>query len=465
MNLLDPSHREAIRIEAGTTLRIGFPIIIAQLLQMSMNFVDTVMAGRLSALDLAAVAIGSSILLPFLVFGLGTVMAVNPIVAQNFGSRRFDQIGSNLRQTLWISQIIALPFFFAVRNLQPVMHWIGVDPQVIPVADGYLLAISWGLFPVMAYGALRYFNEGMSVTRPGMYVALIGTLANIPLNYILMYGALGFPALGAIGTGYASAIVYLLMFLSILIFTTTFKPYKRFYIFDQFHLPNRIHFQEMLTIGVPIGVSATMEVTLFAVVSLLMGTLGMIAVAGHQIAINIASLAFMIPFGLSMAITARVGQSAGRNRMEEARFRGVVGIGLCTLFMCITALLMILFPNAIVSIYTSDIAVREVAVQLIFMAAIFQISDGLQVGAFGALRGLKDTRFPMVVNIFAYGVAGLSLAWYLGIYRDWGGVGLWIGLIVGLTLTGIFHNLRFLYKSRTPVTDPESKPVSPPEQN
>lgn len=448
MKWMDPALRERIQKEARTTLRVGLPIIIAQLLQMSMNFVDTVMAGRLSALDLAAVAIGSSILLPFLVFGLGTVMAVNPIVAQNFGSRRFDQIGSNVRQTLWISQIIALPFFFTIRNLNLLMVWIGVAPEIIPIAEGYLLAISWGLFPVMAYGALRYFNEGMSVTRPGMYVALIGTLANIPLNYILMYGKLGIPALGAVGTGYASAIVYLLMFLSILIFTFNFKPYRRFYIFDQFRLPDRTHFREMLTIGVPIGVSATMEVTMFAAVSLLMGTLGTIAVAGHQIAINVASLAFMIPFGLSMAITARVGQSAGRNRLDEARFRGLVGIALCTFFMTLTALLMVLFPEPIISIYTTDQPVRVVALQLLFMAAIFQISDGLQVGAFGALRGLKDTRFPMVVNIFAYGAAGLTLAWYLGIYLEWGALGLWIGLIVGLSLTGLFHNLRFLYMTR-----------------
>lgn len=449
MQHFDRSYRHRIIREAGTTLKVGIPIILAQLLQMSMNFVDTVMAGRLSALDLAAVAIGSSILLPFLVFGLGTLMAVNPIVAQNFGSRKFNQIGANARQTLWLSQLIALPFFFIIRNLEPLMTGIGVTAEVIPVSDGYLNAISWGIFPVLAYGALRYFNEGISVTRPGMYVALIGTIANIPLNYVLMYGKLGFPQLGAVGTGYASAIVYLIMFLSIFVFTYSFIPYKRFGIFTRFRLPEKKYLAELVSIGTPIGISATMEVSMFAIVSLLMGALGTIAVAGHQIAINFAAMTFMVPFGLSMAITARVGQSTGKGRTGEARFKGFVGVGLCTIFMTFTAILMILFPEYIVAVYTNNPDVADMAVKLLFMAAIFQISDGLQVGGFGALRGLKDTRKPMYVNIFAYIIVGLSLAWYLGIYIDKGPLGLWTGLIVGLTIAGILHNLRFFYKTRS----------------
>ncbi len=444
---IDRSYRYRIMEEAGTTLKVGFPIILAQLLQMSMNFVDTVMAGRLSALDLAAVAIGSSVLLPFLVFGLGTLMAVNPIVAQNYGSRRFNQIGSNARQVLWMSQLIALPFFFIIRNLDFVMIGIGVESEVIPVASGYLKAISWGIFPGFAYGALRYFNEGLSVSRPGMYVALVGTLANIPLNYVLMFGKFGFPQLGAIGTGYASAIVYMIMFLCIFAFTYSFKPYKRFDIFGRFRLPEKTYMKEIASIGFPIGISATMEVSMFAIVSLLMGALGTIAVAGHQIAINFAAMTFMVPFGLSMAITARVGQSAGKGKMGEARFKGFVGVGLCTLFMSFTAVLMILFPEYIVAIYTNDADVADMAVQLLFMAAIFQISDGLQVGGFGALRGLKDTKKPMYVNIFAYLVVGLTLAWYLGIHLDIGPIGLWTGLIVGLTIAGILHNIRFFIKT------------------
>src|SRR5690625_5274392 len=443
-----PVIKERVLPEAAKTLKVGFPIMIAQLIQMSMTFIDTVLAGRLSAVDLAAVAVGYSLMMPFMVFGMGTVMSINPIVAQRAGSRRFDKIGSSLRQTSWVSQLLALLFFLILRNLDKLMILIGIEGEVIPVAGGYLKAISWGMFPVMAYGALRYFNEGLSVTRPGMYAALIGLIFNIPLNYILMYGSFGFPPLGAIGTGYATATVYLLMFLFMMGFTWRFEPYRRFHLFDRFRLPEKRSLKEILGLGLPIGVSSAMEMSLFAIVSLMMATLGTVAVAAHQIAINVSGMTYMIPFGLSMAITARVGHSAGRGDTAEARFRGYVGVALCTLFMCLTAVLIILFPDVIASIYTVDMEVAALAVQMLFMAAIFQLSDGLQVGGFGALRGLKDTRFPMVVNIIPYAGAGLSLAWLFGIHLDYGPIGLWTGLITGLTLAAIMHNIRFWWKTR-----------------
>ena len=199
-----------------------------------------------------------------------------------------------------------------------------------------------------------------------------------------------------------------------------------------------------------------MEVTMFAVVSLLVSTISTIAIAGHQVAINFASMAFMIPFGLSVAISSRVGLSVGRNRPWEARFRGFVGIGVCSFIMCCTAMVMYLFPNTIAAIYTDDPEVISIAVQLLIMAAIFQISDGLQVSGFGALRGLKDTKTPMYVNLFAYWVIGIPTAYILGFKTGLGAPGLWVGLIAGLTIAGILHNLRFYIKTARWV--PERKP-------
>lgn len=446
----ESTYRTDIKQEVKTLFRVGLPVIAAQLLQMSMSFVDTVMAGRLSPEDLAAIAVGASVMLPFIVLSMGCMMAVNPIVAQNLGGRRFFQIGKNARQVLWLSQILALPSFFILRNLEIVMVLMDVTEEIIPIATGYLKAISWGIFPVYAYGALRYFNEGLSATRPAMYVALIGTLVNIPANYVLMYGKLGFPQLGAIGTGYASAIVYVVMFAVMLWFTYRFQPYKRFDIFGKFRWPEKKYLKELLQIGVPIGISSTMEVTMFAGVSLLISTISAVAVAGHQVAINFAAMTFMIPFGLSIAITARVGQSIGRRKVAEARFRGYIGVVISTLVMTCTALFMFLFPELITSIYTHDAEVTEIAVQLLYMAAIFQISDGLQVSGFGALRGLKDTKIPMFVNLFAYWVIGLPLAYYLGFIAEYGAPGLWVGLIAGLTIAGILHNIRFYKQTKTP---------------
>ncbi|MGD8426503.1 MAG: MATE family efflux transporter [Balneolaceae bacterium] len=437
------SEKYNLRKEAGITLKIGLPVIIAQLLQMSMNFVDTVMAGNLSADALAAVAVGGAVFIPFAMLAAGILMAITPIVAQLVGARNFEKIGVNVRQGLWLSFILALPIFFLIRNLEFVMHFLDVTPSIIPIAQGYLDAISWGIFGVCGYMALRFFNEGMSVTRPAMYFALLGVFVNIPANYIFMYGKLGMPQLGAIGCGYASAIVGCVMFLGMLIFTINHKPYDRFEIFTKFRMPEWEYLKEILHVGVPIGLSSTMEVTMFALVSLLMGSLSAVAVAGHQVAINFSAMTFMVPFGLSTAVTTRVGNAIGKGSMHEARRRGYVGIGLATLFMSTTAILMYLFPDVITSMYTQDPQVQSVAISLLYMAAIFQISDGLQVSGYGALRGLKDTKIPMIVNLIAYWLIGLPLGYYLGIKRGIGPQGLWMGLIAGLTVAAILHNIRF----------------------
>lgn len=437
------SEKQNLRKEAATTLKIGLPVIIAQLLQMSMNFVDTVMAGNLSAEDLAAVAVGGAVFIPFMMLAAGILMAITPIVAQLVGGRNLKEIGVNVRQGLWLSLILAIPIFFLIRNLEFVMHFLEVTPSIIPIAQGYLNAISWGVFGISGFMALRFFNEGMSATRPAMYIALLGVFVNILANYIFMYGKLGIPELGAVGCGYASAIVGYVMFLGMLLFTMTHKPYERFDIFSSIRKPEWGYLKEILKVGIPIGLSSTMEVTMFALISLLMGSLSAIAVAGHQVAINFSAMTFMVPFGLSTAITTRVGNAIGKGKILEARQRGYVGITMATSFMSLMAVLMYLFPDVITGIYTQDPEVQKVAISLLYMAAIFQISDGLQVSGYGALRGLKDTTVPMIVNFIAYWVVGLPLGYYLGITRNIGPQGLWMGLIAGLTIAAILHNIRF----------------------
>ena len=448
MNQPTLTYRDEIKKEARLLMVIGGPVIVTQLLQISMSFVDTIMAGRLSPEDLAAIAVGTSVLMPVVVLCLGCMMAVTPIVAQNVGRRAFQHIGKNARQVLWLSQILALPGFLLIRNLDFVFVFMGVTEEIIPIAAGYLKAISWGMFPAFAYGALRHFNEGLSVTRPAMYIAIIGTLVNIPANYVLMFGKLGFPQLGAVGTGYASSIVFTIMFIAMLWFTVSHKPFKRFDIFGKFRWPEKKYLSELLRVGTPIGISSSMEVSMFATVSLLISTLSTVEVAGHQVAINVAAICFMIPLGLSIAISARVGNSIGKNRPAEARFRGYIGVGISTLFMICTATLLLLFPEGITSIYTADKEVTDIAVQLLYLAAIFQISDGLQVSGYGALRGLKDTKIPMYVNLVAYWIIGIPVAYLLGFTFGYGAPGFWVGLIAGLTVAGILHNVRFFRQTK-----------------
>lgn len=435
--------KKDIKKEGQKLLQIGSPIIATQLISMGLNFTDTVMAGNLSALDLAAVAIGNAIFMPIAIFCMATLIAINPVVSQFLGARKFEEIGKSARQLLWLILLLSIPAFFLLRNIEIIMHWLNVTPEIIPIAGSYLKAISWGTLPLLVYSGIRYFSEGLSVTKPAMYIAIGALLVNIGANYVLMYGKLGFPELGAVGTGYATSIVCLFEAVVFVTFTASFKPFKRFNIFARTKGPEWKYIRELIRIGIPNGVSSSMEILLFAAVSLLMGSLSIKAAAAHQIAINVASAMFMIPLGLSMAISQRVGFSLGQGSVEKARFRGFVGIGICAGVMTLTAILLFLAPDLIISIYTKDPEVATVAVSLLFMAAVFQISDGLQVGGFGALRGLKDTRIPMVVNFISYWLIGFPVGYYLGIIRNIGPEGLWIGLISGLTVAAVLHNYRF----------------------
>ncbi|HKK25618.1 MAG TPA: MATE family efflux transporter [Gracilimonas sp.] len=432
-----------IKKEGKKLLQIGSPIIATQLISMGLNFTDTVMAGNLSALDLAAVAIGNAIFMPVAIFCMATLIAINPVVSQFLGARKFDEIGKSARQLLWLILLLSIPAFFLLRNMDIIMYWIDVTPEIVPIADGYLKAISWGTLPLMVYAGIRYFSEGLSVTKPAMYIAIGALILNIGANYVLMYGKLGFPQLGAVGTGYATSIVCLFEAIVFVAFTASFKPFKRFNIFSRTKGPEWKYIRELMRIGFPNGISTSMEILLFATVSLLMGSLSVKAAAAHQIAINVASAMFMIPFGLSMAISQRVGFSIGQGSVDKARFRGFIGIAMCAGFMTLTAMLLFLVPDLIIRIYTQDPEVATLAVSLLFMAAIFQISDGLQVGGFGALRGLKDTRIPMVVNFISYWLIGFPVGYYLGIIKNVGPEGLWIGLICGLTVAAVLHNYRF----------------------
>ena len=431
--------------ESKRIIYLGLPIIIGQVLQMSMGFVDTVMAGNLSPEDLAAVAIGSSFMTPVFVFSMGLLMAMNSIISQNLGSGKILEIGRNFRQAVYLSQIMAWISFFVVRNLEWMMVYLGIEQQVVDLAQGYIEAMSWGLPAITLYMVFRFFNEGISITRPTMYFAFVGLLFNILGNYTLMFGNFGFPALGAVGTGWASSIVAFAMLIGIAIYTLSRKAYEKYQLLSDFRKPDFEYMKEIITIGTPIGISTFMEVSMFATVALLMGKMGTAIVAGHQIAINITALIFMIPLGLSNAITVRVGQARGRGDWEGVKRSGFAGIGITVGIMLVTATMLITIPEFLVGIYTDDSNVQSIAVSLLAMAAIFQISDGLQVSGAGALRGLKDTKIPMIVNFTAYWLIGIPAGYAFGLWLDYGPQGLWVGLICGLTVAAILHNARFVW--------------------
>lgn len=408
-----------------------------------MGVTDTVMAGRLSATDLAAVALGSSLWLPIYLACVGLLMALSPTVAQLMGARRLAYIGPVFRQALWLALAIAVAATTLTRHVALAMPWLNIDPAITPIADEYLDAIAWGMPAVCLYLALRFVSEGVGHTKPIMYIQLVALIVNAAGNYALMYGQWGAPALGAVGAGWSSAIVLCIDAVLMLAYVATHSRYYPLNLFTRIDRPVAREIGQLLKLGTPIAATITMEVGLFTAVALLMGSLGVVVVAAHQIAINYAGLMFMIPLGISMAITIRVGHAAGAGDLIQVRVVGVLGMGMSVLVMAISAMIILIIPDKIVAIYTSEPAVAELAMQLLFMAALFQLSDGLQVSAVGALRGLKDTAHPMLITFLAYWVVGLPLAWLLGIDRALGPQGLWVGLILGLTVAAILLSIRF----------------------
>ena len=434
--------------ESSLTLKLGLPVIIAHLLQILMQFVDTIMAGHVSSHDLAGLAIATALYHPVFLLMLGILITLGPIIAQLFGAEKQQEIVTNVIQGLWLSQVFAFLSILILANLEPVLYWMGYEAEVIRIASHYLKALCWGMPFVYAFNVLRMFSEGLSITRPTMYISVIGLGVNIVSNYALMFGYFGFPAMGAVGAGWATSMVYLVMFCAMLAFclkALIFENYRRFIVFRK---PSWLYLREILRIGIPNGFGMAAEVGLFATISLLMGTFGVTAIAGHQIAINIASVTFMLPMGLSIIISIRVGQAKGRSDYTATRYSGYAGIILCVLIMAITATVFVNFPEMIVALYSDDPDVSTLAVQLLYMAAVFQLSDGMQVGALGALRGLKDTRVPFITNLVAYWGIGLPIAYLVGVYFYFGPVGMWVGLIVGLSIAAVLHSWRFQILTR-----------------
>jgi multidrug resistance protein, MATE family len=441
---LQQTRRARGLVEATGILRLAGPLVANNLALAGMNFADTVMAGRLGTVDLAAVAVGGSAWMIVFLMGLGILMAVSPVVAHAYGAGRWEEAGVSLRQALWLSQGLALLAFTLLLGAGPLLAAIGVDPEVVPLTSGYLFAISFGLPGVFAFLAMRFMTEGVGWTRPIMYAAAVGLVVNVFGNWVLMYGNLGFPKLGAMGCGIASAIAMWSMLATMLIYLLRSRRYERYALWARFEGPRWPVQREILGLGLPIAASVEAEAGLFAGAALIMATLGATQVAGHQIAINYAATMFMVPLAFHSATTIRVGQALGRGEAAQARRAGWAGIGLCGLFMLASAIVLFLFRDRIAAFYTSDPELLPLATALLTMAMVFQVSDGLQVGAAGALRGFKDTRVPMLMNVGSYWLVAFPMAWYAGVHARLGPVAVWVALIAGLTLTALLLNMRFM---------------------
>lgn len=467
--LLLPRHLKLRRIESVRLIGLALPILGAQLAQIGMGTADVAMTGHASARDLAAVSVGSSLWLPLVLFLVGTLMGLTPIVAQHVGARRFGAIRPSVHQALWVALVLGLACAFGIRWVAPpVFAVMAVPPEVAALSERYLVGVAIGLPAIALYESLRFYSDGLGHTRASLLFALLGLAVNIVSNYVLIHGGDGLvtlfgpalpraltqlPALGAAGCGIATAISMWSMFFGMFVYTRLAPAYTRARFGATFSWPSLPLIGELLRIGLPVGVAIFAEVSLFTIIALFLASYGEIVIAAHTVALNFSSVLFMLPLSLGMALTVRVGQALGRGKLNHARFVAFNGV-LCALAAAFVIDLIILLAGPFaVSLYTGNAQVQRLAVQLLMIATLYQFSDALQVSIAGALRGYKDTRIIMAVTLISYWGIGIGLGSLLGrgvegAFDGFGVYGYWVGLMAGLSVAAALLGWRLLRTSQ-----------------
>lgn len=462
------SQHSPFRQELYALLTLLGPILISQLSQAGFGFVDAVMAGQVSPLDLAAVALGASIWLPLMLFVSGVLMATTPLVATAVGRHEPHDIIKTVHQALWIALVISLLGMAALYSVNPIFNWLNTPEHLRDITQRYLFAISWGLPAVCFFTVLRGYCEGLGKPLPIMIISLFGLLLNIPINYIFIHGLFGLPAMGGVGCGWASALVMWVMVIALLLYVLKAPSLQNTRLLHQKERPNRQKISAFLHLGLPIGTAIFFEVSIFAMIAILISPLGELQVAGHQIALSVTSLLFMFPLSLAFCMTIRTGQAYGRKDLAAIQLTRKVGLITTALFACLSAAFIVMARHWLASLYTNDSTVANLAASLLLFAAAYQIVDAIQVGAAGSLRGLHDTKGPMIITLIAYWIITLPLGYSLGMTfiagERYGPYGFWAGLVAGLTIAAVLLNWRLVKQlhtlKQTGFTSEKNTPVS-----
>jgi multidrug resistance protein, MATE family len=426
-------------------LVILVPILVTQLGMFAMNFFDTIMSGRYSPVDLAGVAIGSSLWVPVFTGLSGILLAVTPIVAQHVGGNNKKEVPNTVLQGVYASIFLSIVVILAGSFLlNPILNGMNIESDVRNIARDYLIALSFGMIPLFIYNVLRSFIDALGMTRVSMFITLTSLPINVVFNYLLIYGKLGFPALGGVGAGYATAITY--WFITLIAFWVIYTrhPFSKYRVFGKFYGVSRTKWKELFKIGVPIGLSIFFEVSIFSAVTLLMSDYSTNVIAAHQAAINFASFLYMIPLSISMALTIVVGFEVGAGRLKDAKTYSYMGVLIALILAVLYGILLLLFKNELAIIYTSDEEVLRLIGHFLLYAVFFQLSDAVQAPVQGALRGYKDVNVTFIMALISYWVIGLPLGYIFSQYTSFGPYGYWLGLTSGLTAGAITLSIRLL---------------------
>ena len=439
--------------ELAALFKLAWPLVVAQLAQNALATTDVIMLGWLGPKSLAAATLATTFLFPFLIAAMGIVGAVAPLVAQARGARDIKAVRRIVRQGVWVALLlgaIVVPFLWQLR---PIYLALGQNVEAVDLAEQFILIGAWMVFPALLITVLRSLLSAFDATRVVLWITVAGVIFNAAVNYLLIFGNFGFPRLELRGSAIATVSTNVLMFALMLAYVLRHRRFRRFHILLRFWRPDWSRFREIFRIGTPIGLTVFAEVSLFTAAALLMGWLGTDEVAAHAIVLQISSMAFMVPLGVGMAATVRVGIAYGRSDPEGVRLAGWLSMALGVGFMALTCVLFLTTGPTIIALYLNPAEPANahaiaLAASFIVVAGVFQLVDGAQVVAAHALRGLSDTTIPMVVAIAGYWVIGLPIAYVLGFTLNWRGVGIWIGLAAGLAFVAVVLVIRFALRER-----------------
>lgn len=434
---------QRLKQESRISFKLGLPIALGQLASMAMSIVDTLLAGQHHSITLAAVALGSAIWSLAMLICIGLMMAIPPTVSQLNGAGKRAEIGPIWRQALWLAVIVGVLLFAFMRWSPQLLVLMQIDESIRLPASEFLYAISWGAPGLALFFASRYLSEGLSWTQPTLVFGVVALILLVPVGYVLLFGYGPIPEMGAAGLGYATALIMWLEFLAFAWYLYKSKHFADLGLLSRWDWPKFSAIKQLLFLGIPMGIAIFMEGSLFVATALFIGQLGAVDVAAHQIALNVASASFMIPLGIALATTVRVGHAIGARDYSAVRWAMKAGLFLVLITQTLSALMLIFAGHWISSLYTNDANIVALASTLMVYAALFQYPDGIQALSGGALRGLKDTKIPMFITVFAYWAVGLSAGVYLGMYLGLRAPGFWLGLTVGLSVAAFLLFSRF----------------------
>lgn len=429
-------------------LLLAFPVMLSHLGQVTVHVADSMMVGRLGKEPLAGGSFANSIFVIFLVMGIGMSYAITPQTAQADGEKNTQKIADILKHGLLINSLFGILLVTIILAGKDVLWFFNQPMEVVELALPYLVVITWSLIPFMLYQTFRQFAEGLGLTKPAMYITIIGNVINIALNYILIFGKLGFAPMGLYGAGLATLLSRIVMALLMILFVYFYRRFSQYWQVFTFSNFSWSMIKVNLNLGLPMAFQLIFEISTFSVAAIMIGWIGTAQLAAHQIALNLASITYMISLGIAAAATIRVGNQLGQKDYKTMRNAALTCFIMAIGFMSFAAILFILGRNFLPTLYIDDTQVIQQAAILLIVAGLFQLSDGVQVIALGALRGMSDVKVPTLITLVAYWVIGLPLAYAFGIKLNLGALGVWYGLLAGLTIAAVLLFIRFNNLSR-----------------